>query len=81
MAKSATSSETKYFHSMTEFDMHTERTRVFDVPSYVPIVGQNLVFLSAGKEGVLIALGGQTESNGRLQRVGMIDGLQRSIGS
>lgn len=65
---------------MTEFDMNTEKTSVFDVPSYVPIIGQNLVFLSAGKEGALIAFGGQIESNGVLEGVSIIDGLRRSTG-
>lgn len=74
MAQNATSSEIEYFHSMTVFDMNTEKTSVVDVPSYVPIIGQNLVFLSAGKEGILIAFGGHTESNDALERVSMIDG-------
>ena len=66
---------------MTIFDMNTEKTSVVDVPAYVPIIGQNLVFLSAGKEGALIALGGQTESNGALERVSIVDGLLWLIGS
>ena len=69
MAKNETSSEIEYFHSMTEFDMTTEKTSVSDAPSYVPIIGQNLVFLPAGEKGILICLGGQTESNGELERV------------
>ena len=81
MAENATSSEIEYLHSMTEFDMNTEKTSVIDVPSYVPIIGQNLVFLAAGKEGVLIALGGQTESNGALERVSINDDLRRSTES
>ena len=69
MAKHADSSVVEYFHSMTVFDMKTEKTSVIGVPQYVPIIGQNLVFLSAGKDGVLVALGGHTESNGVLERV------------
>lgn len=73
--KNATSSAVKYFHSMTVFDMKTEKVSMFDVPSYVPIIGQNLVFLSAGREGVLVALGGQKESDGALERVSFVVGL------
>ena len=73
MAKSTNPSEIEYLHSMTVFDMKTEKTSVFNVPPYVPIIGHNLVFLSVGKEGVLIALGGQKESNGTLERVSIID--------
>ncbi|KAL9099488.1 MAG: hypothetical protein Q9163_005015 [Psora crenata] len=72
MAKYADSSEVEYFHSMTEFDMKTEKTSVIGVPQYVPMIGQNLVFLSAGKDGVLVVLGGYTESNGVLERVSEI---------
>lgn len=54
---------------MTVFDMKTEKTGVIGVPQYVPIIGHNLVFLSAGKDGVLVALGGHTESNSVLERV------------
>ena len=74
MTQNTTSSEIEYFHSMTKFNMNTEKTSVFDVPSYVPIIGQNLVFLSAGEEGILIAIGGYTESNDVLERVSMMDG-------
>ncbi|KAI4276764.1 MAG: hypothetical protein LQ337_002247 [Flavoplaca oasis] len=69
MAKYADSSVVEYFHSMTVFDMKTEKTGVIGVPQYVPIIGHNLVFLSAGKDGVLVALGGHTESNSVLERV------------
>ena len=69
MAKYADSSVVEYFHSMTVFDMKTEKTSVIGVPQYVPIIGQNLVFLSAGKDGVLVAFGGYTELNGVLERV------------
>ena len=68
-----TSSEVEYFHSMTEFDMKTETISVFNVPSYVPIIGQTLVYLPAGQQGLLVALGGQSESNGTLERVSIID--------
>ena len=57
---------------MTVFDMKTEKTSVIGVPHYVPIIGLNLVFLSAGKDGVLVALGGHTESNNVLERVSEI---------
>lgn len=73
--KNATSSAVKYFHSMTVFDMKTEKVSIFDVPSYVPIIGQNLVFLSAGREGVLVVLGGQKELDGALERVSFVVGL------
>lgn len=43
------------------------------MPSWVPVVGQNLVFLSAGEEGILIVVGGYVESNGALVRVRMND--------
>ena len=52
--------------------METEKTSVIEVPSFVPIIGQNLVFLSAGKEGILVALGGQCESNGVLELVSKV---------
>lgn len=73
MAKIRNPSEMKILHSMTVFDMKTEKTRVVDVPSWVPVVGQNLVFLSAGEEGILIVVGGYVESNGALIRVRMND--------
>ncbi|KAL9631054.1 MAG: hypothetical protein Q9164_006097, partial [Protoblastenia rupestris] len=69
MVKHADPSGVEYFHSMTVFDMKTEKTSVIGVPQYVPIIGQNLVFLSAGKDGVLVALGGHTELNNVLERV------------
>ena len=69
MVKHAESSGVEYLHSMTVFDMKTEKTSVIGVPQYVPVIGQNLVFLSAGKDGVLVALGGHTESNNVLVRV------------
>ena len=69
MTKYVDSSEIGYFHSMTVFDMKTEKTSIIGLFQYVPIIGQNLVFLSAGKDGVLVALGGHTESNSVLERV------------
>lgn len=61
IAKNRDSSEIKYLHSMTIFDMNAEKTSVIDVPPYVPIIGQNLVFLPTAGDGVLVALGGYTE--------------------
>lgn len=49
--------ERRYFHSMTIFDMQTEKTTVVDVPDYVPILGQSLVYLPASKRGILDVLG------------------------
>ncbi|KAL9608072.1 MAG: hypothetical protein Q9167_007072 [Letrouitia subvulpina] len=71
MAKNRDPSEITYLHSMTIFDMNTEKTSVIDVPSYIPIIGQNLVFLPIAGEGVLVVLGGYTESDGELERVGL----------
>ncbi|KAI4158707.1 MAG: hypothetical protein LQ342_007228, partial [Letrouitia transgressa] len=40
IAKNRDSSEIKYLHSMTIFDMNAEKTSVIDVPPYVPIIVQ-----------------------------------------
>jgi hypothetical protein len=54
---------------MTIFDMSLETTTIIDVPEYVPIIGQSLVYLDVSVEGILIAIGGQTEINGVLNTV------------
>jgi hypothetical protein len=54
---------------MTIFDMSFENTTIIDVPEFVPIIGQSLVYLDVGIEGILIAIGGQTEMNGVLLRI------------
>jgi hypothetical protein len=64
-------SDPKYLHSLTRFDMDSESTQVTDVPDYVPILGQSLVFLNVGDEGMLVAFGGMTEINGVISRVGL----------
>jgi hypothetical protein len=59
----------QYFHSMVVFDMESETTSVIDVPDFVPIIGQSLVYMDVTLEGILIALGGKTEMNGSLTPV------------
>ena len=58
-----------YIHSLTVFDMNAEKTSVIGIPPYVPIIRQSLVFLPTAGNGVLVALGGYTESNGESKRV------------
>lgn len=48
---------------MTIFDMNFETTAIIDVPEFVPIIGQGLVYLDVIVEGILTAIGGQTEMN------------------
>ncbi|RDW79447.1 hypothetical protein BP6252_04085 [Coleophoma cylindrospora] len=57
----------EYLHSMYKFDMDTKSTTIIEVPSFVPVVGQSLVYIDAGKKGVLVVLGGYTETNGVLE--------------
>jgi hypothetical protein len=64
------SASPQYFHSMTIFDMSLESTTIIDVPEFVPIIGQSLVYLDVGVNGILIAIGGQTEINGEIENVG-----------
>ncbi|RDW91841.1 hypothetical protein BP5796_01235 [Coleophoma crateriformis] len=59
--------EKEYLHSMYKFDMDTKSTTTIEVPQFVPVLGQSLVYIDAGKKGVLVALGGYTETNGVLQ--------------
>lgn len=59
----------KYQHTMIEFDMDTEKTTMFSVPEFVPVIGQSLVYLNAGVSGILVALGGKREMNGTLSLV------------
>jgi hypothetical protein len=59
----------QYFHSMVVFDMESETTSVINVPDFVPIVGQSLVYVDVNVEGILIAVGGKKEINGSLSPV------------
>ena len=58
-----------YHHSMSVFDMTTETMSTFDILHFIPIIDPNLVFLDAGKEGVLVVVGGRTERDGILHTV------------
>lgn len=62
-----------YLHSMTMFDMKREMASTYDIPDYIPIIDPNLVYLDAGTEGILVVIGGQTESNGVLDMVNSMD--------
>jgi hypothetical protein len=47
--------------------METETLSSLEVPDFVPVVNQSLVFLNTrNKDGLLVALGGYTEKNGTL---------------
>lgn len=59
----------QYFHSIVAFDMKKEVTSVTNVPDFIPIIGQSLVYMDVGDEGILIALGGKTEKDGVLNAV------------
>lgn len=49
------------------FDMKTETLSYLDVPDFVPVVNQSLVFLNTGnKEGALVVLGGPSKQMGVL---------------
>jgi hypothetical protein len=57
----------KFLHTLTVFNMGTETLSSLEVPDFVPVVNQSLVFLNTGdKDGLLVALGGYTEKNGSL---------------
>lgn len=57
----------QFLHILTIFDMKTETLSSLEVPGFVPVVNQSLVYLNTGnKEGVLVAIGGCTEENGSL---------------
>lgn len=58
-----------YSHTMTIFDMTKETISVVDVPAFVPIVGQSMVFLETASKGLLAVLGGKTERNGTVAYV------------
>ena len=58
-----------FFHSMTVFDMKTETAKMFDVPDFVPVIGQSLVFFETVTGGILVVVGGLTESGGVLSPV------------
>lgn len=65
------SSGPRFLHSLTLLNMQTESLSSLEVPDFVPVVNQSLVFLDTGnKEGALVALGGYTEKNGDLTVVG-----------
>ena len=54
-------------HLLYEFDMESEVVSVLEVPVFVPVVNQSLVFLDTGsRQGALVALGGSVETNGLL---------------
>jgi len=58
-------------HVLTAFNMETETLSSFDVPDFVPIVNQSLIYLNTGrKDGVLVALGSYREQEGKLELVG-----------
>jgi hypothetical protein len=63
---------TQYFHSMVAFNMANETTSVIDVPDFVPIVGQSLVYMDVGEDGILLAVGGMTEAEGMLNAVSVL---------
>jgi len=58
-----------YYHSMTIFDVSLKTTTVIGMPDFVPIIGQSLVYLDVGLDGILIVVGGKTEMNGVLNPV------------
>ena len=61
------SSGPRFLHLLTEFNMQTETLSSLEVPDFVPVINQSLVFLDTGNnEGALVALGGYTEKNGTL---------------
>lgn len=61
------SSGPRFLHLLTVFNMQTENLSSLEVPDFVPVVNQSLVFLDTGNnEGALVALGGYTEKNGDL---------------
>jgi hypothetical protein len=65
------SSDLHFHHKLAVFDMKTETLSSFDLPDFVPVVNQSLVFLNTGnKKGALVALGGFIEKNGNLSIVG-----------
>lgn len=69
----------QYFHSMVVFDMKSERTSVINVPDFVPIVGQSLVYVDVNVKGILIAVGGKKEINGSLSPVSRFYFLRPAI--
>jgi len=61
------SSGPRFLHLLTVFNMQTENLSSLEVPDFVPVVNQSLVFLDTGNnEGALVALGGYTEKMGDL---------------
>lgn len=60
-----------FLHMMTVFNMEIETSSSFEVPDFVPVGNQILVFLNTGtKQGVLVAWEGYREKNGRFELVG-----------
>ncbi|KAL9118890.1 MAG: hypothetical protein Q9187_004556 [Circinaria calcarea] len=56
-----------FLHLLIEFNMQTETLSFLQVPDFVPVINQSLVFLNTGNnKGALVALGGYTEKNGSL---------------
>ena len=58
-----------FFHSMTAFDMVTETAKILDVPDFVPVIGQSLVFFETVTGGILVVIGGMIEIGGVLSQV------------
>lgn len=58
------SSGPQFLHMLTVFNMENETLSSLQVPGFVPVVNQSLVFLNTGQgKGALVALGGYTEKN------------------
>lgn len=66
------STDRRYFHNMVVFSMGNERTRSINLPDYVPIIAPGLAYLDIGAEGMLVVIGGQTEKDGTLAYVSII---------
>ncbi|KAI3391522.1 hypothetical protein diail_7184 [Diaporthe ilicicola] len=67
-----------YHHDLVIFDMATETLRSVRVPEWVPVIAPALVYLDAGRAGLLVVIGGKTENHGllayeSLQQVYMYD--------